>query len=404
MKRTINRILEYKWAILVYIILIVSLIPLFKLCAVCVPNADDFFYGYKAHKAYVDTGSLMAAISGALERTADTYFTWQGTFTSIFLMSLQPGVFSLELYRVAALVLIITCVVMPAILAISVSKHMLRGSLNIMLCLSGVYSLLTLQFMPSIFEGIYWFNGAWFYTFTFNLFLLWIALIIKFMYHEMKKAAKIITFTVIILIAVFLGGTNYPMVVMLTVLSSMFMAIIFMRKHDKRWFLFIVWVVLGICIAINVFAPGNMGKYREHVNFEYTIFCMIRNFIKQFTTSPSIYLTLSTCCLLIPFSHKIVEKSTIRFVKPVVFIVIAFLALFSMYTPAAFHYHNSGPVRSQNARMMFMQIMIIAGFINYFGYHKNKSKKSYARPALCYVVAILCLMTMPSQSIMDAWS
>ena len=106
-KKICKKIWELKYIILLYIVLLLVLMPIFSLSKSAVPSADDFWYGKMARTAYVESGSLFKTIGAAIQRTVIAYNTWQGTYSSIFIMSMQPAVFSIQLYRLAPILLIL---------------------------------------------------------------------------------------------------------------------------------------------------------------------------------------------------------------------------------------------------------------------------------------------------------
>ena len=83
-----------------------ALLPLLLLGRYAVPAADDFSYGSLAHVAFVESGSVMDAAAAAFDKTLESYYSWQGTFSAIFLMALQPAVFSEALYALTPLIML----------------------------------------------------------------------------------------------------------------------------------------------------------------------------------------------------------------------------------------------------------------------------------------------------------
>lgn len=85
------------WSVVVYGL---SLIPIFAASVYAFPQADDWSYSWRTHLAWVDTHSLVEVVKGAFAAVAESYMDWQGTFSSIFLMSLQPGIWGERFYAV----------------------------------------------------------------------------------------------------------------------------------------------------------------------------------------------------------------------------------------------------------------------------------------------------------------
>ncbi len=405
-KNFLRTLWKYKYVILAYLLVLFLTIPLFSLCKSAVPSADDFVYGAAARQAYVETGSVFSVAVAAAKHTINRYLFWQGTYSSIFIMSAQPAVFSLNLYRIAAFVLILICFLCPLFLAYVLNKYMFKSKDKVLYILSAIYSFLVLQFWASVLEGIYWFNGAWYYTFSFEMVILMIAVTVIFEKTQSRRA-RIVSYIFMLLLSFFLGGTNYPQLLMLTVGYSFFILMIFIRRNPKKWMYVANWLALGIFIAINAFAPGNMGNYAKHVNLQYTALCMLQNFTSEVTSNAAYGLSLASLLTAFPFIAKMSEKSDMKFIKPVYLAIASFLTVFCMYMPSAFIFHNAGPLRQQNARTMAELLLLFVNIINCIGYYvkKEKGQKFSLNPAVSAILIVMLIGTSFSgDKLMKAWS
>lgn len=85
----LKKVLSLKWiAVWSVIVYAVSLIPIFAASVYAFPQADDWSYSWRTRLAWMDTHSLTEVLKGAFGAVAEAYVDWQGTFSSIFLMSL----------------------------------------------------------------------------------------------------------------------------------------------------------------------------------------------------------------------------------------------------------------------------------------------------------------------------
>ena len=84
--------------LILWAVFLLSLLPLLVIGMYNHPAGDDFAYGLNAHLAWESSHSLWAAIKAAAATVKSYYTSWQGTYSSIFLMSLQPAVISERLY------------------------------------------------------------------------------------------------------------------------------------------------------------------------------------------------------------------------------------------------------------------------------------------------------------------
>ncbi len=140
------------------------LLPFFLGAEAAHPATDDFTFALYTHPTWVQTGSVLHVLKDALSYALRTWRDWQGTITGVIIMTLNPAVFSLEHYGVHAVLLLAGHLVSWLVFL----RHMLNRRLGLdkktVTGLALALSAMSLLFLPDIVEGIYWFNGAWFYT------------------------------------------------------------------------------------------------------------------------------------------------------------------------------------------------------------------------------------------------
>ena len=79
-----------------YIILIcfiLSVIPLYVIGMFAHPSVDDYYYGTETVQVWNETHSFASVVKCSFDEMINTYNIWQGNFSAIFLMRLQPGIF-----------------------------------------------------------------------------------------------------------------------------------------------------------------------------------------------------------------------------------------------------------------------------------------------------------------------
>ena len=235
------------------------------------PVNDDYSFSYLTHQALVGHTGVLAE---ALREVEQIYFSWQGTYSAIFLFSLQPGIYGG--YQATAWLLVFSLLI--GILFFHVRVFALVNNPNRRgenLRHGGIIAILTfllmIEGMPSIPEGLYWYNGAVYYSFFFSLSLILLGLLAGVFTGKTKLAGKIV--------ALFLGavisGGNYTTA--LVTLELIFLALIcsawerrgHFAAHDPEKprsakspaaFLFLLFVISGICLAISMAAPGNQKR------------------------------------------------------------------------------------------------------------------------------------------------
>ena len=86
---------ESKIAIALVILFVASLLPIFWLGSYGYPSADDYGFSAYSHIAWTGTHSIWQTIKAAGDTVIERWYGWQGTFSSIFLMALQPGIWGM---------------------------------------------------------------------------------------------------------------------------------------------------------------------------------------------------------------------------------------------------------------------------------------------------------------------
>ena len=99
------------FTIFLIIIFILSLIPLYYIAGYAHPSVDDYFYGAETAQIWHNTHSLDQVLQKSFVLMKDSYITWQGNFTAIFLMRLQPAIFGENYYVIAPIILITSFVI-----------------------------------------------------------------------------------------------------------------------------------------------------------------------------------------------------------------------------------------------------------------------------------------------------
>lgn len=127
------------------------------------PATDDFTFAVYTHPTWIQTGSILHVLKDALAYALRTWRDWQGTVTGVIIMTLNPAVFSIDGYGWHAVILLALCLLATGVFL----RHFLGKRLGISkgMTLAAFLSLSAVQFLflPDIVEGVYWFNGAWFY-------------------------------------------------------------------------------------------------------------------------------------------------------------------------------------------------------------------------------------------------
>ncbi len=249
--KNVKRVLPVCLAVLLWAAL---LAPFFLGAFAAHPATDDFTFATYTRPTWLKTGSILHVVKDALSYAVRTWRDWQGTVTGVIIMALGPAVFTLKYYGVHAVILLVLHLAALFVFL----KHMLqkRMGLNGKL-FAAIYLLLScaqMLFLPDIVEGIYWFNGAWFYTGANAVALLTLTLADRCSTRESGIFSEILC--VLLLFA--LGMDNY-------ITAMMTAAALFMMAFQRFWakekkeavHTALLLVPIGVGLLLSVLAPGN---------------------------------------------------------------------------------------------------------------------------------------------------
>lgn len=165
MDTTKHRVTATQVNVIVIALCALSLVPLLAIGVYDRPSADDFSYSLQTREAFLATGGNPAAVlAAAVQTDIDFYNSWQGLYTSAFLLSLQTGIAGSRWYPVGCYLIVAFLIGCCLYLAYCIERRALGAGTSFWPAVGFALATLFLQCMPSPNEGIYWFNGAANYT------------------------------------------------------------------------------------------------------------------------------------------------------------------------------------------------------------------------------------------------
>lgn len=242
---------------------IVSMVPILMLSAVNRATGDDLGYGLLTHHAWLDTHSLTEVFRAMCQTVHSYYYSWQGTWFSIALFTLQPEVFSPDAYWIVAPMMLLFLGVSSFVLIYyfcnriaSISKY---GSVFIAVS----YFFLVLQFVPSTKSAIFWYNGCAHYMIPFSMCLALVYLLLRYCRNHGKG-----TYIAIAVILTLLGGSNYQAALLGLIVTVLAVGISLLEHKDRKC----LWLLVPfLCcmsgLLVSMKAPGNQVRAGGGLDF-----------------------------------------------------------------------------------------------------------------------------------------
>lgn len=355
--------------ILSFLCLAVLLVPMLMLSRYDAPFADDFSFSCETHDAVESGESLFVVVHAACSKVRDVYFTWQGTFSGIFTMAFQPGIFGLRAYGAT------TIMMLTALIAgiVCFSSRFFADMLGLPKTVSGLTAAVMLimctQLVPNANQSFYWFNGAVYYTFMFGFTLLCYAFVIRYCVNG--GCFKTIPIAVM---AFIIGGSNF--VTALETVILFFCTILFLAvKKNTRWKgLILPLIAVTAALIISALAPGNAVRQAEYPNSPNAITAVLLSFrtaieyIIKWISLPYVGMLL----FLVPVFAFSCRCSHVEFRYPLLVTVFSFCVFSSLFTPHLFAEGTPGPDRLINIVYFFFIILSVINLLWWTGWAVRK--------------------------------
>lgn len=352
--------------------LIIILIPLIYIAKYNHSCADDYSYGILTHQTWQDTHSLIEVVKTAIKQVGITYQDWQGTFSAIFLMALQPAIFGEQYYWITTVLLIGTFILANMYILKVILKDYFKCSSKMYWIITSLILIFSIQFVPYPVESFYWYNGSIYYTFFYSIMLVLIGVALRLL-KEINKKRKIIYFVISIILAIIIGGTNYTTALVFNLIILSIMLILIAKKDKNFIYVGVILLTCLISLLISAKAPGNsirqetmtrMTEIDAIINsFQYAIM-----FIRKWTNSSIIWLYI----FLIPILLKLGKQINYKYKMPLLFTLATFCIYSAQFTPPIYAQNGIVPARLFNIIYFSMYWLIIMNITYWLGYINNK--------------------------------
>lgn len=242
-------------------IFVLLLVPIIYLSFVNRATGDDYHYATLTRTAWMSSHSLAAVIKAACKTIKQFYYSWQGTWFSIFVFTLQPEVFHDGAYVLVAFLMLFLWIGSTFYLF----DRILRKNIGLdkwsYLLVTVIFLIISIEFIPSTKSSIFWFNGCAHYLLPFAMCQILTAWLIRYSEEYRKR-----TFLGILIFMTLLGGSNYLAALFALIVTCYTGAAVLFLKKDKRiltLFVPVVFELIGLVISMK--SPGNQLRVDDAV-------------------------------------------------------------------------------------------------------------------------------------------
>lgn len=376
-------------------ICLILLVPTVYLGKYNFMKADDYSYGRVTHNTFVQTGSVIETIKAAIDTVKTTYDTWQGTFSSVFLMSLHPGVFDYRLYKLVPAMMISMILIANFLLTRTLICKVLGNKKSYWIITASLLSIMMIERMYTVPGALFWYNAAVHYIFAQCCFFILADLYIRLAVDE-SKIKKAIMVIVSIFLAVEVGGSNYGTILIASVaLLSLEILLLAMKKRGAL--LALPSLIIEITgMILNAAAPGNnvRGAYYEGCSALTSILMSFKS-IFEFTIKWTDVFTVVILVMLIPVFWNCTGKTNFKFKFWYLVLLYSICVTATGFTSSYFSMGNEGLSRTQNVIKMTWQILLLVNECYIIGWIRSKWGKKDMNLSLAGMILCFLLLLLP---------
>lgn len=383
-------------AFLMLLLLILGLVPIIWLGRYNHPTGDDYYYGAETHRIWEETHSVPATVKGAVQGAAYDYQTWQGTYSAMVLMRLQPTVFSETAYQWVTCVIVMLLVGGIFYLGYSVLCIWLQGSVWSYMAIAAAISLLAVETVPTPAESMFWYNGSMYYTgYLAATLFLW-GMLLRYL-----KRPRSYMVPVMQLFALFLAGGNYISLLPCMILLVLVTAVLIWKKEKRRaWGIGLVTTAILAGFFVNAMAPGN--AVRQGDMWKIPAWKAIFKSLLQGVRYMDAWIGkwwLITALLITPFLWKSYQRTSFRFRYPAVALGLLYGIFCSMSCPTFYTMNSTGPARAVAVCYYGFLLFSFAGYAYLVGYFYQRYHKELPYGIMSLLFLGLLFMQVVSGSL-----
>lgn len=348
--------------IVLCVFFIITLLPILYCGFVNRATGDDYFNAVLTRMAWVNTESIVEVLKAACQWVKDAYQI-QGTWSSLFLFSLHPEVFSEKAYFLVTIAMVLLWCGSSWYLLREVLINKLKLDISSSLLVWTINMLINMQFIPSVRASLYWHTGCSHYMIPFSLCQIGVVFLLKFL-----EKYKVRYYIYLCFIMIYMGGSSYQTalyIILLVVGISIYEYMV--NKNRKAVWLVIPCMLEVIGLIVSILSPGNKVRGGEEFGFSFkkiveTIgLCFVKGIedIHGYLQNKTI-IFIMFIALYVIMLETIHKRGNDRVKLPVIFLVYYTGVYFAMQAPAIYAgVEVSGGVYNINYLSFTMLVLVV---------------------------------------------
>lgn len=369
--------MEKKAACLLSVFFLAGLIPIFLLARYNYPCADDFGYSAYTHIAWQETHSVLSVLRGVWDTVVERWYNWQGTFSSIFLMALQPGIWGEGWYCLVPWIMIGAMGASSFFLLYVIFVRLIHVRRPIFISITMLYLIFAVQCMVDKTQAFFWYNGAAHYMLPHSVLLLLASFVILAVIRR-PGAVRAWLLAAACLAAFFVGGSNYITGLIAAVLFAAAIGLCLLCRRKELLPVFVVPFVFFLgAFLLNTLAPGNSVRQEAMLYRPGVVKSILLSFFycAEYVTETWFNWTyLVYAAALIPFLWEGVKAVGDRFSYPCPLLAAGFsyCLLSATFTPSLFATGIAGGGRIFNIVFLDLLLLIMGNLFYTLGWLRRR--------------------------------
>lgn len=357
--------------------LMALLLPLIRLTEYAVPWYDDYVYGRFAKDAMLESRTLLNALKGTWECIRISWHAWQGTYSSIFFMTLMPGIWGEEYYHFGPVFLILFITVCVGAMVYTLLRTVLKTDWQHALGIAAVSAALAVVMIHTAQEGFYWYNGGIHYVGMHGFCMLMLSCAVQVLCAGGWKRKYVFAVLTMMLAFLTAGGNLVTSLQGLLVLLSI-VALGLWKKRGQVYCLLPAAAAYIGGFYLNVAAPGNDKRAKSFEGWGlspleaiFTSFKEAAECSREFTG----WMTLLFLALMLPLVWHMVKRVDYGFKLPGLVTAWSVCLYATGFTPSLFSLGHAGLDRTLNAVKLTWQMLLVLNLIYWCGWFVKRREQ-----------------------------
>ena len=387
-------------AVLSVAALLIALIPLYRLAFYAVPRYDDYGYGLNLWKEQRYGYGPLTILKAGYETALSSHYSWQGTYSSIFMMAQMPGALGFDKYFIGPMLLITSLASSVFFMTMVLTGVYLKADRYKRIIFSVIVTLTLTECIYTAQQGFYWYNSGVHYVFMHSLMFVMTAFIVL-LDHVDHILPRILLFLAVTFLAFVCAGANFVTCVQGILLLTGYIFIVLI-KNPRRSILYLpAFFIYTYGLRLNLLAPGNAHRQASYQGEG--VIASVADSLKEGVVNTWKFSGLFVLILMIvaiPVIRKMVKKTDFKFRLPGLFTLLSYCFYCTGYTSSYYSMGNAGLSRTWIAVCFTFQILLFANEVYWIGYlvRRGVAEKLFAitgyrfRHYVLYYAAALAML------------